>query len=101
MKPSSPSYIPSSPAAWHLLADGECYADPAQGHFTRLDPTKAKNNAIRNSTAPVSTSLSARPTQPDNPYFHIRVASLPLKIHEPLQFPLNSAAHKRFSFNRR
>ncbi|MDP9983037.1 transposase [Pseudarthrobacter oxydans] len=34
-------------AAWHLLADGECYADPGADHFTRLDPIKAKNNAIR------------------------------------------------------
>jgi hypothetical protein len=22
-------------AAWHLLADGECYADPGADHFTR------------------------------------------------------------------
>jgi transposase len=34
-------------AAWHLLADGECYADPGTDHFTRLDPIKAKNNAIK------------------------------------------------------
>lgn len=34
-------------AAWHLLADGECYADPGPDHFTRLDPIKAKNNAIK------------------------------------------------------
>lgn len=34
-------------AAWHLLADGECYADPGADHFTRLDPIKAKNNAIK------------------------------------------------------
>jgi transposase len=34
-------------ATWHLLADGECYADPGADHFTRLDPIKAKNNAIR------------------------------------------------------
>ncbi|BCW73586.1 hypothetical protein NicSoilB8_46300 (plasmid) [Arthrobacter sp. NicSoilB8] len=33
-------------AAWHLLADGECYADPGADHFTRLDPIKAKNSAI-------------------------------------------------------
>ena len=33
-------------AAWHLLAEGECYADPGADHFTRLDPAKAKNNAI-------------------------------------------------------
>lgn len=34
-------------AAWHLLADGECYEDPGADHFTRLDPIKAKNNAIK------------------------------------------------------
>ena len=34
-------------AAWHLLADGECYADPGLDHFTRLDPIKAKNSAIK------------------------------------------------------
>jgi transposase len=34
-------------AAWHLLADGECYADPGTDHFTRLDAIKAKNNAIK------------------------------------------------------
>ena len=34
-------------AAWHLLADGECYADPGPDHFTRLDPIKAKNSAIK------------------------------------------------------
>lgn len=34
-------------AAWHLLADGECYADPGADHFTRLDPINAKNNAIK------------------------------------------------------
>lgn len=28
------------------LADGECYEDPGPDHFTRLHPTKAKNNAI-------------------------------------------------------
>jgi transposase len=34
-------------AAWRLLATGECYADPGADHFTRLDPIKAKNNAIK------------------------------------------------------
>jgi hypothetical protein len=34
-------------AAWHLLADGECYADLGTDHFTRLDPIKANNNAIK------------------------------------------------------
>jgi hypothetical protein len=27
--------------------DGECYADPGADHFTRLDPIKAKTNAIK------------------------------------------------------
>lgn len=35
---------------WHLLADGECYADPGADHFPQPDPVKAKNNAIKNST---------------------------------------------------
>jgi transposase len=34
-------------AAWHMLADGECYADPGADRFTRLDPIKAKTNAIK------------------------------------------------------
>jgi transposase len=34
-------------AVWHLLADGECYADPGPDYFTRLDPIKARNNAIK------------------------------------------------------
>lgn len=34
-------------AAWHLLVEGECYADPGADHFTQLDPIKAKNNAIK------------------------------------------------------
>jgi transposase len=34
-------------AAWHLLAEGECYTEPGADHFTRLDPIKAKNNAIK------------------------------------------------------
>jgi hypothetical protein len=34
-------------AVWHMLAVGECYADPGADHFTRLDPIKAKNNAIK------------------------------------------------------
>jgi transposase len=34
-------------AIWHMLADGECYADPGADHFTRMDPVKAKNNAIK------------------------------------------------------
>ncbi|MCZ2404778.1 hypothetical protein IV498_16750 [Paenarthrobacter sp. Z7-10] len=34
-------------AVWHMLANGECYADPGPDHFTRLNPAKAKNNAIK------------------------------------------------------
>lgn len=34
-------------AAWYLLADGECYTDPGADHFTRLDPARAKNSAIK------------------------------------------------------
>jgi transposase len=33
-------------AVWHLLADGECYKDPGADYFTRLDPVKARTNAI-------------------------------------------------------
>jgi transposase len=33
-------------AVWHLLADGECYNDPGADYFTRLDPVKARTNAI-------------------------------------------------------
>jgi transposase len=34
-------------AAWHMLADGECYQDPGADFFTRRDPAKAKNNAVK------------------------------------------------------
>lgn len=34
-------------AVWHMLAEGECYADPGADHFTRLDPLRAKNGAIK------------------------------------------------------
>lgn len=34
-------------AVWHMLAQGECYHDPGSGFFTRKDPNKAKNNAIK------------------------------------------------------
>ncbi|MBT2538228.1 hypothetical protein [Arthrobacter sp. ISL-69] len=54
-------------AAWHLLADGECYADPGADHFTRLDPVKAKTTPSKSSTASVSTSPSPRPPQPEAP----------------------------------
>ena len=34
-------------AAWHMLANGECYTDPGEDHFTRINPSRAKNNAIK------------------------------------------------------
>ena len=34
-------------AAWNMLALGECYHDPGSDFFTRKDPIRAKNNAIR------------------------------------------------------
>ena len=34
-------------AVWHLLAEGECYQDPGSDYFTKKDPTRTKNNAIR------------------------------------------------------
>ena len=34
-------------AAWHMLANGECYTDPGADHFTRINPSRAKNNAIK------------------------------------------------------
>ena len=34
-------------AVWHMLADGECYHDPGGDFFTKKDPTRTKNNAIR------------------------------------------------------
>ncbi|OOP59150.1 IS110 family transposase [Arthrobacter sp. SRS-W-1-2016] len=34
-------------AAWHMLANGECYNEPGADHFTRINPTRAKNNAIK------------------------------------------------------
>lgn len=34
-------------AVWHMLADGECYHDPGSDFFTKKDPTRTKNNAIR------------------------------------------------------
>lgn len=33
-------------AVWHMLADGECYADPGPAHYANIDPVKARNNAI-------------------------------------------------------
>ncbi|AMB39402.1 MULTISPECIES: IS110 family transposase [Paenarthrobacter] len=34
-------------AAWHMLRNGECYTDPGADHFNRINPTRAKNNAIK------------------------------------------------------
>lgn len=34
-------------ATWHLLAEGECYADPGADYFTRLHPDKTRTNAIK------------------------------------------------------
>ncbi len=34
-------------AVWHMLAEGECYHDPGGDFFTKKDPTRTKNNAIR------------------------------------------------------
>lgn len=33
-------------AVWHMLAEGECYAEPGASHFTGTDAVKARNNAI-------------------------------------------------------
>jgi transposase len=34
-------------AVWHMLTNGEAYLDPGVDYYTRLDPQKAKNKAIR------------------------------------------------------
>jgi len=34
-------------AVWHMLRNGEAYIDPGVDYYTRLDPQKAKNRAIR------------------------------------------------------
>ena len=34
-------------AVWHMLATGEYYTDPGADHFNRINPTRAKNNAIK------------------------------------------------------
>ena len=34
-------------AVWNMLANGESYEDPGADHFTKLDPLKAKNRALR------------------------------------------------------
>lgn len=34
-------------AVWHMLRNGETYLDPGADYYTRLDPQRAKNKAIR------------------------------------------------------
>lgn len=34
-------------AVWHMLRNGEAYLDPGADYYTRLDPEKARNKAIR------------------------------------------------------
>jgi transposase len=34
-------------AIWHMLRNGEVYHDPGADYYTRIDPQKAKNKAIR------------------------------------------------------
>lgn len=34
-------------AAWHMLRNGECYNEPGAEHFNRINPTKAKNHALK------------------------------------------------------
>lgn len=34
-------------AVWHMLAEGECYHDPGSDFFTKKDPTRTRNNAVR------------------------------------------------------
>ncbi|WP_255771840.1 IS110 family transposase [Pseudarthrobacter sulfonivorans] len=34
-------------AAWHMLSHGVIYTDPGADHFTRISPSRAKNNAIK------------------------------------------------------
>ena len=34
-------------AVWHMLTNGEIYIDPGPDYYTRLDPQRAKNKAIR------------------------------------------------------
>lgn len=34
-------------AVWHMLRNGEAYADPGADYYTRLDPNRARNKAIR------------------------------------------------------
>jgi hypothetical protein len=34
-------------AVWHMLRNGEAYADPGADYYTKMDPQKAKNRAIR------------------------------------------------------
>ena len=34
-------------AIWHMLRNGEVYHDPGADYYTRVDPQKAKNKALR------------------------------------------------------
>ncbi len=34
-------------AVWHMLRNGEVYADPGADYYARLDPLKARNRALR------------------------------------------------------
>lgn len=34
-------------AVWNMLTTGECYNEPGADFFTRLDPTRARNRAVR------------------------------------------------------
>lgn len=38
-------------AAWHMLATGKIYDDPGADHFTRLDPIRSRDNAIKKLTS--------------------------------------------------
>lgn len=49
-------------AVWHMLAQGECYQEPGSDFFTRKDPDKAKNNAIRRLNA-LGYNVTLNPAQ--------------------------------------
>jgi transposase len=34
-------------AVWHMLAQGECYADPGSDYFTRKNPDRSRNQAVQ------------------------------------------------------
>lgn len=52
-------------ASWHLLANGEIYQEPGPDHFTRLDPAKARNNAIKRLKS-LGYDVTLTPTKPPN-----------------------------------